>query len=76
MKEKKLLDDLWALVGSPYLSDMRYRPWRQITQIHIAEIEETLYSLDEWNDAVYYLTENKIPFTDTAAAKEYLVNIK
>ncbi|MCH1978185.1 hypothetical protein MCG44_00245 [Lawsonibacter sp. OA9] len=76
MKVKRLMDDLWDLVGSPYMSDLRYSPWRQAAQRYISELEESVYSLGEWNDTAYYLSGKNIQFTDAAAAKRYLLNVQ
>lgn len=75
MKHKTagLLDDLAAMAGCDYLSDLRFpRFWGRARRA-LEAVRPADYPLREWNDAVEYLTEEPRSFDAPEQAAAYLL---
>lgn len=68
-----LLEKLAQWTGCTYLSDLRHPPRRNCLRQLLSGIEPDSHSLWEWNDAIEYLLHTSAVFSDTGAAKQYLL---
>lgn len=71
-----LLDDLAALSGCEYLSDLRYIPAYQ-TRISLAlkSLNPQEYSIQDWNDAAKYLLQQAPTFQTIPEAYTFILHI-
>lgn len=68
-----LLETLQCRVGCMYLSDLR-APSNQPFMFHaLRKIDAGGFALQEWNDAVRYLTGDDVSFNRVSDAYDYLV---
>lgn len=67
-----LLDILAAKNGCMYLSDLAGAGRSAILPHHLWELRPEEFSLREWEDAVQYLTGEKLTFSSQEQAREYL----
>lgn len=72
MKKEELLEQLRDITKCLIMSDLRYvNP--KILYSAITSLNESDYSMDEWHDAIRYLTGNDIDKSiGKSSAKEYL----
>jgi len=67
-----LLEKLQEWLGCEYLSDIHYvNPRLLCTYFRAAEARE--YALNEWNDAVWYITGKHVLFQSCEAARENII---
>ena len=71
-----ILDYLSFKAGCMYLSDLRERKTLPFVQNAVARIDPNLFSLEEWNDAVYYITGEDVEFPTCEQAVQYLLSEK
>ncbi|MEG1743846.1 MAG: hypothetical protein RR246_06735 [Clostridia bacterium] len=68
-----LLDYLVKKCSYEYLSAARYDlRWKD----ELSKIDETMFSLDDWNETALYLTGEKKKFANSKAAKIFLTEYK
>lgn len=70
-----LLGTLTMKAGCMYLSDLHTVPLYLI-QHTLRSLQPKAFSLREWNDAVNYITQEHILFTEVEQAAEYLQHYK
>ena len=73
METKGLLETLAMKIGCSYLSELHtsYR-FREICR-EIKKLDMEKFSMKEWNDAVDYITGEKVVFSSPEDAREYLL---
>lgn len=71
-KRQSLLENIADKAGCEYLSDLRYKASFGEIQRVLREIQPDLYSIKVWNDAVTYITGEKISFDSREEAVYYL----
>ncbi|MEE0419609.1 MAG: hypothetical protein UDG86_06140 [Lachnospiraceae bacterium] len=73
METKGLLETLAINIGCSYLSELHtaYR-YREICR-EIVGLDMEKYSIREWNDAVGYITGEKVIFSSPKEARAYLL---
>ncbi|MEA4853435.1 MAG: hypothetical protein VB082_04050 [Christensenella sp.] len=73
--EKKvgLLDVLAKKLRCEYLSQLRKTKLRMTLKEALVEIDPLDYGISEWNDAIQYITDEKIIFENVKQAKEYFL---
>lgn len=71
-----LLDYLASKSGCAYLSDLHCKMNLLLIQHEITRIDPKQFSLDEWNEAAAYISQEEISFDTSSQAKEYLLSIK
>lgn len=69
-----LLDYLSFKAGCMYLSDLHNQENLLFVQHAIRGIAPALFSLEEWNDAVQYITGENVSFPSREEAVQYLMN--
>jgi len=67
-----LMDDIHALVGCEYLSDLKCELWREKVLCSICSIPQTAYSLTQWAYLFSYLFNEDIHFDTEAEIHDYL----
>jgi hypothetical protein len=68
-----LLELLANQIGCVYLSELRDPQNLNVVQYVLHKIEPSFYTLNEWVDAVYYLTGKTKEFFSQEDAKSYLL---
>ena len=68
-----LLDTLASIIGCTYLSDLRFWPWKLGIETVLRAIPAGAYTVEEWADAVHYLTGHQRAFASAELAKQYLI---
>lgn len=71
-----LLEYLQLKVGCMYLSDLHLPTNLLLVQRAVLCLDPEDYSLEEWDDAVKYITGQAIPFTDVKQATLFLQNYR
>lgn len=67
-----LLERLQASIGCLYLSDLHQPDWLPLIQQVLPDINPKDYSIQEWNDAVRYITGIGSSFSNRADAVRFL----
>ena len=70
----ELLDFLAFKVGCMYLSDLRTLKKLMCVQRALRDIDPSMFGLEEWNDAVSYITGKDISFSTCEQAVQYLLS--
>ena len=71
----ELLDQLTGCIGCAFLSDLRFFTATPGTELLIAGIPDSAYSLEEWNQAVDYIAGHQAaPASSVAQAKKRLLD--
>lgn len=71
-----LLDYIAFKVGCMYLSDLHDTKNLLFIRTALHSIDPSLFRLDEWNDAVAYITCKDISFQSGEQAMQYLLSYK
>lgn len=71
-KEQGLLEMLKERAGCMYLSDLHQKRFQSVIGETLAEYDPGLYSMDEWKDAVSYITNEDREFGTVEEAKSFL----
>lgn len=71
--DMSLLDYLAAKVGARYLSDLHLAEYRFPLCHVLRALDIESFDLAEWNDAVYYITDKEICFSEISEAVKYLI---
>ena len=69
-----LLDYLSFTTGCAFLSDMRDRKNLPYVRSAVLRIKPSLFGLEEWNDAVRYITDQNVNFKTRDEAVQYLLS--
>lgn len=74
VQRKSLIEDIKAWSGTYYLSDLRYLTSTQCRTIvsNLKLTDENDYTLDQWNDALTYLTASPKAKTPNQAKSEII----
>ena len=75
MMEKDLLLLLSEKIGCMYLSDLKFIQDKSRIKSALQHFEAHDFSLQQWNGAVEYLTEQKKQFTSPNEAKKFLLDV-
>ena len=67
-----LLEEIAMRTGCMYISDLHMTDILAIKQV-FSSVDPAAYSLQEWEDAVLYITGHKKSFKTQAKAKNYLL---
>lgn len=73
--EKELLLALAEKTGCMYLSDLKFIQDKSRIKSALQHFEAHDFSLQQWNGAVEYLTEQKKEFTSPNEAKKFLLDV-
>lgn len=73
---KILLQDLADRIGCAYISDLKYLPEPDLIKVCIKEFQSDNYPVSEWNQALRYLTQDRLEFTSGEEAKQYIIGCK
>jgi len=73
---RMLLQDLADRIGCDYISDLKYLPEPDLIKVCIKELQADQYPVSEWNQALLYLTQDKLEFTSGEEAKQYIIRCK
>lgn len=76
MPKKNLLENVQKMVGCFFMSDLHMPGRLSDVQKAVDRIPSDLYSLDEWNELIYYVTGTSCPHRSAEEAKEYLISVK
>lgn len=74
MAEQGLLDFLAEEIGCEYLSELREGTRNKDIKKILVRIRADRFSMEDWKDAVEYLTAEKQQFQDKKMAKAYLLD--
>lgn len=74
--KKELLHILSERTGCMYLSDLKFICDTRIIKIELEKISPQDFPVKQWNDTIYYLTEEKNNFSSEIEAKNFLLNAK
>lgn len=72
VNSKDLLDELAYYAGCSYISDLPLPEHAKNLLSVLDMIDETRYSLGDWNEAVQYITKEKKSFVSVKEAKDFL----
>jgi predicted metal-dependent hydrolase len=68
-----LLEDLYRRVGCLYLSDLMLTENLRAIQTSLREIDPASYCLEEWRNAISFITGRECSFNDSGEARYYLM---
>ena len=73
IKEKNLLEDLTQLGNLDYISNLKLdNAWKGL----LLQLEEKeSYSVQQWEESIYYLTGKKVKFKSYEELYQYLLDI-
>lgn len=69
-----LLEYLSYKAGCMYLSDLHLPKNLWSVRIALRRVSPSLFGVEEWNDAVEYITGRRISFSSSEQAVEYLLS--
>lgn len=75
-KRPNLLEKLKEKTGCTYLSDLHSPDLLPAIQEYLKDISPESWELQEWNDAVTYITGERKGFTDGGEALQFLIDYK
>lgn len=73
---KELLDILAYKTGCLYVSDLKIKANSELIKFELEKLSVQDFSLEQWNDAIEYLTEETTHFESREEAKKFLLNAK
>lgn len=73
---KELLDILAYKTGCLYVSDLKIKANSELIKFELEKLSVQDFSLEQWNDAIEYLTEETTYFESREEAKKFLLNAK
>lgn len=73
---KELLDILAYKIGCIYVSDLKIKANSELIKFELEKLSVQDFSLEQWNDAIEYLTEETTYFESREEAKKFLLNAK
>ena len=71
--QKGLLETLADQTDCPYLSNLRAPGWYQPVGHALQAIKPSEYKMDEWNEAIRYITGRAVAFSAPDDARNYLL---
>lgn len=72
INSKDLLDELAYYAGCSYISDLPRPEHTKDLLSALDMIDETRYSLEDWNEVVQYITREEKSFGSVKEAKDFL----
>lgn len=73
-KEFDLLEFIAAKSGCLYLSDLHNQENLLFVQCAVSQIDPSVYSLEEWNEAARYITQEAVAFETEEQAFNYIIS--
>ena len=72
-KELDFLEYIAAKSGCLYLSDLHNPENLLFVQCAVSQIDPSVYSLEEWNEAARYITQEAVAFETEEQALNYIM---
>lgn len=72
--KRELLDDMARMSGCLYLSDLRTKQGQRLLKQTLGRVDHEGYSVEEWQDAVAYVTRARPPMSRSRDGYQFLWN--